>query len=148
MNWVVLHEFKKDDVELDAPWLCALDSVADATHLKFEATGEWKTLDSVLPACKPDGLAGATVPATSLILATCRPGALIGKFGGSSAAHKELASPPAELVENEPFPIGSLCVVKLPAAMLGPVFIGFNTTSRPLSVKTISVKISGGRAGS
>lgn len=145
VNWSELATFRKEGEEMAAPWLMALESLGDATHLKIEAEGDWKTAGSVLPACGPDGLASLTLPDAELIVPGCRFGALIGKLGGSSAIHHTPEQPGAALVADEPFAIGAFCILKLPQEMFGPLFISFNVRSRPVSVTALKVKISGTR---
>ncbi|WP_027154886.1 hypothetical protein [Mesorhizobium sp. WSM2561] len=145
VNWSEVATYRKAGEEVTAPWLMALESLGDATHLKIEAEGEWKPAGSVLPACGPDGLASLTLPDTQLILPGCWFGALIGKLGGSSAIHHIPEPAAAALVADEPFAIGAFCMLKLPQDTFGPLFISFNVRSRPVSVTALKVKISGAR---
>lgn len=145
IEWTELTEFALSNQNVVAPWLMAIESVGDATHLKFQAEGEWKMEASVVPSCGPDGLPGFTLPSDQLIMARCRYGALIGKFGGSSAAHVTLAPPSTTLAVEEPFPIGVVCLQKIPAGVGGPLFIGFNALWRPIGVKQLKLQILGTR---
>jgi hypothetical protein len=145
INWSELAVYTKQGEDVVAPWVMALESVGDATHLKIESEGDWKSTGSVLPACGPDGLASLVLPDTQLVIAGCRFGALIGKLGGSSAIHHTPAQPGAALAADEPFAIGSFCLLKLPQDTFGPLFIGFNAASRPIHVTTMKVKVSGAR---
>jgi hypothetical protein len=156
IEWCAIGVFTRNDETVVAPWLIALESLRDSTHLKIEAEGEWTMVASVIPGCGPDGLAGFGLPSDQLVLPSCRYGALIGKLGGSSAAHR---APPAAnpagggapapaagtLATDEPFPIGATCLHKFPDGVSGPLFIGFNTLWRPIQVQTIKLRIFGGR---
>jgi len=156
VKWSELTVYeKKKEEDVVAPWLMVLESVGDNTHLKIESEGEWRVLGSFLPACGPDGLAGLILPNDQLVVAGCRFGALIGKFGGSSAAHRT-AQPDASAADataqsdtstraDEPFATGAFCLLKLPTGVIGPLFIGFNTPSRPVRVTKLTVKVSGAR---
>jgi hypothetical protein len=158
IEWCELIGFTMHDESVDAPWLIALESVSDSTHLKIEAEGEWKMEASVVPSCGPDGLAGFGLPGDQLVMASCRYGALIGKLGGSSAAHRVPAQAGAAqgaapsvgqgggaLAADEPFAIGAVCLHQLSESLSGPLFIGFNTLWRPIRVKTMKLRVFGGR---
>jgi hypothetical protein len=158
IEWCELIGCVMHDESVTAPWLMVLESVSDATHLKIEAEGEWKMEASVVPGCGPDGLAGFGLPGDQLVMAGCRYGALIGKIGGSSAAHRAPAQAAAAagaapgagqgagaVAVDEPFAIGAFCLHKLPGEPSGPLFIGFNTLWRPIGVKAMKLRIFGGR---
>jgi hypothetical protein len=145
INWTELKSYELANKSVDAPWLMVIESVGDATHLKIEAEGQWNAPGSVLPACGADGLAGIVLPDNQLILSGCRFGALIGKFGGSSAIHHTPAQPGVSPAADEAFAIGTFCLLKLPVDTLGPLFVGFNAISRPMQVAALKVKVSGAR---
>jgi hypothetical protein len=144
MEWTELTEFVLSDQDVSAPWLMTIESVGDSTHLKFQAEGQWKMSASVMPDCGPDGLPGLTLPSDQ-IMAGCRYGALIGKLGGSSAGHVTPAQPGTTLAAEEPFPIGVMCLQRIPAGMGGPLFVGFNALWRPIRVKQLKLRILGTR---
>jgi hypothetical protein len=56
--------------------------------LLIAATGSSTAIPEVLAACGPDGFAGLSLPADRVVLPDAPPGALIGRFGGSSASLK------------------------------------------------------------
>jgi hypothetical protein len=143
IQWSELIGFGIRDYDLVAPWLMVLESLDDSTHLKIEAEGDWKVEASVVPSCGPDGLPGFTLPGDQLVMARCRYGALIGKLGGSSAAHFTPEKPGAALIADEPFAIGSFCLQKLPSGTRSPLFIGVNSLWRPIRVKTMRLRIFG-----
>ena len=145
INWSELKVYEKKDEDVRAPWLLVLESFGDATHLKIESEGTWQAAGSVLSDSDPDGLAGLNLPNEHLVVTGCRFGALIGKVGGSSAIHHVPEKSSASPVADEPFALGTFCLLKLPEETFGPLFIGFNTVSRPIKVKTLKVKISGAR---
>ena len=158
IQWSELIGVGIRDDDLVAPWLMVLESLDDSTHLKIEAEGDWKVEASVAPSCGPDGLPGFTLPGDQLVMAGCRYGALIGKIGGSSAAHRAPAQAAAAagaapgagqgagaVAVGEPFAIGAFCLHKLPGEPSGPLFIGFNTLWRPIGVKAMRLRIFGGR---
>lgn len=144
IQWSKLHVYSKKNENLNSPWQMALESFDDATHLKIESDGVWSALDSVMPNCGPDGLAGIKLPDGILVLSGCPFGALVGKLGGSSASHKVLEEPNENLAVSEPFAIGAFCILKIPEDMPGPLFIGFNMVSQSVKIEKLSVNIYGG----
>ena len=66
-------------------------------------------------------------------MADAPPGALIGRIGGSSAGLKA----------DGAFVVGSSCVVAVPAGSIGPLFLSFNITGRPVEVTAIAIEVSG-----
>lgn len=144
-NWSGLGAYEQSETDVDAPWLMALESIGDATHLKFESEGNWEAPNSVLPGCGPDGVANLTMPDDQLVLSRCRFGALIGKIGGSSAGHNAPAQPSDSLAIDEPFAVGTFCLLKVPQDTSGPLFIGFNCVLRPVRVTTLKITILGAR---
>ena len=98
-----------------------------------EATGSWTALPGLLAPCEPDGLAGLILPADRVVLPDAPPGALIGRIGGSSAGLKA----------DGAFVIGSSCVVAVPTGSIGPLFVSFNITGRPVQVANIQIEVNG-----
>jgi hypothetical protein len=119
--------------DIIVPWLRLVDTIRGATHLMINATGDWIALPGLLAPCGPDGLAGLALPADRVVLPDAPPGALIGRIGGGSAGLKAEGA----------FVIGSGCVVAVPAGSIGPLFVSFNITARPVRVWTIAIKVSG-----
>lgn len=115
------------------PWLKVVDTIRGASHLMIAATGTWTALPGLLAACGPDGLTGLALPADRVVLADAPPGALIGRIGGSSALLKA----------DGAFVIGSSCVIKVPDGAIGPLFVSFNISGRPVEVASIGVTVSG-----
>ncbi len=145
MNWTELKVFEKNEEDVSARWLLILESMNDATHLKFVAEGKWEVTNSVLPDCDPDGAAGLAVPDGQLILKGCPFGALLGKIGGSTAFDKIPSEASDALAIDQPVAIGSFCQLKLPESTSAPLFIGFNSTLRPIRISNLNVKVYGAR---
>lgn len=144
VTWTALNAFELPAGSFSAPWQLAIDFIDDMNLLKLVAEGEWEAFPGILPLCGPDGLPGIAVGSGALVLADFRPGALIGKLGGSSAGEAQppaaegAAAPPADA-----FAIGMGCLVPVPADKHGPLFIGFNSRARPLAVKSLKISIWG-----
>jgi len=119
-------------------WNVALESFGEGNVLRLVATGRWRPLNG-LPECGPDGLDGVSYDSDRLVMAEAPVGALIGRFGGSSASFKS-----AEGAEK-PFAVGRHCVVRVPAGGVGPLFLGFNVLTPPFEVGALLVVISTGR---
>ena len=119
--------------EITVPWLRLVDTIRGATHLMINATGNWTALPGLLAPCGPDGLAGLKLPADRVVLEDAPPGALIGRIGGSSAGLKAEGA----------FVIGSGCVVAVPAGSIGPLFVSFNITARPVAVTALTIEVRG-----
>lgn len=141
--WIVLNRFELADTLFDPPWLMIVDVFEHVNRLSFTAEGEWAALAGLEATCGPDGLPGIALAPAALVLPSCRPGALIGKFGGSSA---NLDDPPAAAAGSpsappSAFAIGTRCVMPLPADARGPLFIGFNGRSRPLQVTQLKLVV-------
>jgi hypothetical protein len=122
----------KANEEITAAWLTALEELdGEKTHLKFVTTkGSWAPMKG-LPPCDADGSVGQSFPDTSLIVADCAVGALIGRVGGGSASLKAVAAA-TDGGETKPFAIGKFAIIKIPANAFGPVFVGFNVLTRPV----------------
>lgn len=133
VTWTPIETLDLPTGLVSAPWLRLVASLRGATHLAFEATGEWVAAPRLLAPCGPDGLAGLALPADRVVIADAPPGALIGRIGGSSAGLKA----------DGAFVIGSSAVVAVPAGSVGPLFVSFNITGRPVDVSKIEVKVSG-----
>lgn len=122
------------------PWLAAAEVVRDCTHIRLRATGNWSVLaDDRTRTCGPDGYPDLTGP--EKVIADCSVGALIGRFGGSSAGY---AIPAADdTAKVKPFSVGSYCIVTVPTRSIGPLFISFNSTCRPIVVNRMTLTIEG-----
>lgn len=140
-NWTprkALEKLEKKDVF--ESWLVGLKDFEDATYLRIAVEGTWSLPLGQLEPCEPDGYCGLAVPAEKLIIADCPYGALIGRFGGGSAGFLATA---ADAAAGRPFPLGKFAVVQVPTGSMGPLFIGFNSTIRPVKVDTLSLAIDG-----
>lgn len=145
IKWTPLQTFSLPMSEISTPWVVTPPEIPDGTtHLKFVAKGTWKTI-AAMDACGPDGMAGREFAAEQLLHADCPVGALIGRFGGSTAS---LKAPEAEADTEggatKPFAVGSFAIVKLPKNFVGPVLLGFNLSRRPVNVTSLSVEIFSG----
>jgi len=136
-NWTVLAaagNFTQQPGTVAAPWFPVMETLAGIPSLRIKATGSWNAIAGMLPGCGPDGVAGLVFDSTQLMLAGCPAGALLGKFGGSSASYVPPPAGSTAIAEGQPFAIGSYCVVKVPDNTLGPLFVGFNIVHRPVEV--------------
>ena len=157
MNWTELTKFTPpaDAMEFRGLWLMALETVTGHTHLRLSCKGEWSFLPGSPYACGPDGAVDISLAAGALLLHGCPPACLIGRLGGSSgsilgeALTPASATPPApdepsaEAAAARPFAIGCDCIHKVPDGVHGPLFIGFNLVSRPITIAKLELTISG-----
>lgn len=134
MSWtpIDINPLPALPADIIVPWLRLVDTIRGASHLMINATGEWTALPGLLAPCGPDGLAGLVLPAERVVLPDAPPGALIGRIGGSSAGLKAEGA----------FVIGSGCVVAVPDKSIGPLFVSFNITARPVVVTAIAIEVS------
>jgi hypothetical protein len=133
VTWIPIQTQAVQPGMITVPWLKLVDTIRGATHLMISASGTWTALPGLLAPCQPDGLAGLILPADRVVLPDAPPGALIGRIGGSSASLKA----------DGAFVVGSSCVVAVPAGSIGPLFVSFNITGRPVEVTAIQVDVSG-----
>lgn len=153
---------------LAAPWLLACEGFKAATHLKIKVDGRWRmTRDP--PVIEPDGLTLA-LAVEELILADLPAGALLGKFGGSSAAWgfkpppkpepavgalgtaglgaggAEKADGPGDVAPSpgRAFAIGGFAIVPVPDKVVGPLYVAPNLKRRPLQIVKLKVTVWGG----
>jgi hypothetical protein len=124
--------------QISEPWLLAVEMIRDVTRLRICAEGSWSPLPGVLADCGPDGHSGLSVPADRLVIPDCAVGALLGRFGGSSAGYQSTAD-----ADTKPFSIGKYCAVIVPPKAFGPLFIGSNTFARPLKITRLKITIEG-----
>ena len=124
------------------PWLMAVQSLRDVTHLLITAEGEWEASGGQLRPFPPDGHMGLPIQADKLLVPDCPPGALVGKIGGSSA-HLAATLAAGAAVPGAIFPVGAHCIVSIPSGVVGPLFIGFNWIPRPLTVIDLKVCVFG-----
>lgn len=134
-------------------WIMVCPSWRSITHLQITAEGTWSQTNNTIGDCSPDGLPEVTsIPKEKLALEDCPPGALIGKFAGSSVAlgpaTPAATNPAPAVAEGKAFAIGSYCVVPNPANCIGPLFVGFNGLIRPIHVVRLSVTVKGAPSGS
>lgn len=138
-NWSSWNAFALEPGFMPSPWLVALDNLRTATRLRLEVTGSWTIAEDILLPCGPDGYAGLPLAATALVLASAPAGALIGKFGGSTAAVGPAGA--TEPSPDAPFMIGTACEVAVPAKA-GPLMIGFNTAlGRPVQIGELRIEV-------
>jgi hypothetical protein len=143
--WTTLTEFEVVAFTMAQPWLLVRevirDPLQDCTHLQLTATGSWGHARGPLGISEPDGIPGVVSNAT--LVADCPVGALIGKFGGSSASLSMPATGgtvPADLVSGKAFAIGSYCITEVPALpWFGPLFISFNGFSWPFQINQLKI---------
>ena len=143
VKWTELKTLTLNKLPVPAPWLVVLHDFSGHTHLRVEAEGSWQAQGSGLPVCSPDGLPSIAVPDAELVFDGCRFGALLGKVGGSSAAHFTPSERAAAVAADVPFALGSYCVIAVPDKVLGPLYVGFNAMWRPIEIDSLTVKISG-----
>jgi hypothetical protein len=147
VNWAQLGQpFTRSNVAISDPWMLAVEMLQGATHIQITATGSWVTMDGLVAECGPNGLAGLPIQPDRLIIADYPLGALIGKFGGSTAtlypASATGAAAPTS-AEDRPFGVGAYCVTKIPDGFIGPLLLGFNSLARPVRVTDLTVAIAG-----
>lgn len=141
VNWNLLCEYQIEPGPVTKPWILVLDGPKESTYLQIKAAGKWTPAGGLLGQCGPDGLLGAPFQTDKLVVSDCPVGALIGKFGGSSAsltpASAASTAPPtaaSPLTEGRSFAIGSHCVVAVPDRSIGPLYVSFNGLIRPVTV--------------
>jgi hypothetical protein len=123
-------------------WRVAARVIHDCTYIRLEAAGQWQALpEGQAETCGPDGYIGKKFDSKDVLLSDCPGGALIGRFGGSSAAFP--VAPTADADKGKLFPIGSYCIVPVPEKSIGPLFIGFNIVTRPVRILRLTLKIEG-----
>jgi hypothetical protein len=133
LSWTLLAAIRPIPVgAFHMPWHRVTDVIRGPTHLLIAATGSWSAIPEVLAECGPNGFAGLSLPADRVVLPDAPPGALIGRFGGSSASLKA----------DGAFPIGVDCVVQLPANSVGPLFVSINIVARPVDVASFTIEVS------
>jgi hypothetical protein len=129
--------------QLEQPWFeLPCDIPEGTTRIRIAAKGKWTPVAGASD-CGPDGLTGRAFPDDQLLLADCGCGALIGRFGGSSAALK-CQAPDLTNGESKPFAVGSLTVIKVPTDFVGPLFFALNLLRRPIAVSSLEININGG----
>lgn len=127
--------------EIYEPWLVAVSSIGDFKYVRLQVAGRWRIPAGSDRACDPFGYSDTPPPGTTII-ADCPAGALIGRLGGGSAGYsKEQATDPAK---GGPFAVGTECIMPVPKDCVGPLFVAFNSTARPVFVLSLSIKVEGG----
>ncbi len=125
------------------PWLVAVSIIPACKYVRLRVSGRWRLPASMDKPCEPYGYTNATAPGAAII-ADFPIGALIGRFGGGSAGYsKEQATDPEK---GGPFAIGTECIVPVPKDCIGPLFVGFNSTIRPVFVLSLSMTIESGNS--
>lgn len=153
MTWTSLTTKDIAAGPIAAPWVAVTEPFEDFDHLLIEAEGEWSLFAPSGIACGPDGIA-VPLDTASLVVTACRPGALIGKLGGSSAARNAAAAeaPLAEGAATPPysptsFAIGTRAIIPVPANCYGPLFIGFNLAAGAIELKSLKLTVKGAKLG-
>jgi hypothetical protein len=116
-DWEPVHTFGPEELTLTIPWHFLLEIADSYTLLCLRAEGQWDCLGTAIRPCGPDGHASLYLPDVRLLLVSSPPGALIGKFGGSTAGKESAPSA---------FGIGSRCVVAMPEKRPAALFIAIN----------------------
>jgi hypothetical protein len=116
-DWEPVQTIGPADLALSLPWHFLCEIVDPYSLLCLTAQGQWECLGVAVKPCAPDGHAGLYLPDSRLLLASSPPGALLGKFGGSSAGRESSSSA---------FAIGSRCVVAMPDKRPVALFIAVN----------------------
>ena len=98
----------------NTPWHFLIEIVDSWTLLLLHGDGEWDCLGAAIRPCGPDGHASVCMPDSRLLLSSSPPGALIGKFGGSTAGKDNAVA------------IGSRCIVSMPDKRPAALFIAIN----------------------
>jgi hypothetical protein len=124
-NWELVQLIGPADLALSLPWhfLYEIDDAYALLCLKAE--GEWDCLGTALKPCGPDGHAGLFLTDRRLLVESSPAGALVGKFGGSTAGPDPSSSA---------FAIGSRCYVAMPERRPVALFVAINgalTEARP-----------------
>ncbi|MBV8188414.1 MAG: hypothetical protein JOY64_36175 [Alphaproteobacteria bacterium] len=123
------------------PWRVLARVIRDCTYMRLvvDDDGAWR-IPGVDTNCGPDGYAGIEIGGKTVI-DDCAIGALIGRFGGGSAGYSTQAATDAD--KGRPFPIGTYCIMPIPAKSVGPLFVGFNVVARPIQVRRLKITIEG-----
>jgi hypothetical protein len=140
--WIDIAEFKWDKGPFDRLWMLAAETVTGYSHLRLSAQGSWTFPPGSGSPCGPDGGLGLSLAPTALLASDYIAGCLVGRLGGSSAA---IAPQPITGGDQAGggagtqsvaglFAIGSECLYKIPEGVHGPLFVGFNWSSRPIEV--------------
>jgi len=132
-DWDPVHSFGPKDLTLNVPWHFLVEIIDTWTLLSFRAEGQWDCLGAAIRPCGPDGHASLYMPHSRLALNSSPPGALIGKFAGSTAG------------KESPFAIGSRCVVPMPDKRPAVLFIAINGAllETPPTLTNFHIQISG-----
>jgi hypothetical protein len=126
--------------EIIEPWRVLAQIVRDCTYVRFVVEeGEWQIPDQT-KFCGADGYAGVAMSGKAII-EDCALGALIGRFNGGSAGYAKSIATDAD--KGAPFPVGTYCIMPVPAKCVGPIFIGFNIVDRPIKVRKLKIRIEG-----
>jgi hypothetical protein len=134
---------------LTAPWIKVADILRNATLLRITAEGYWSPLAPWTTDCDPNGIGAIHVVADQLMLPDAPLGALIAKIGGSSITiagwpgiAASAGTPSTPILDGKPFAVGTLCILPLPKAVFGPVFVGINSVVRPIRLRRLKVTVS------
>ena len=156
INWADLPLFEiKKPLDVTELWLTVVETIRDASLIRISAEGDWDAMGRLLAPCGPAGHPNLKFVADQLLVPDAPAGALIGRFGGSSASIAAPvpppptpapgAAPPAPIpspADGKPFAIGTLCILAIPAHSVGPLFVGFNGNLRPVHVRHLKIMVS------
>jgi hypothetical protein len=115
-DWELVETIGPKNLRLVLPWHFLCEIVDSYTMLYLKAEGVWDCLGSAIKPCGADGHAGLYLPDSRLTLTSSAAGALIGKFGGSTAGRGETTA----------FSIGSHCFVAMTDKRPAALFIAVN----------------------
>jgi hypothetical protein len=124
-DWELVHTTGPIALTLMLPWHFVVEITDPFSLLCLTADGEWDCLGQAVRPCGPNGHPSLPLPDARLLLTSSPPGALLGKFGGSTAGRETTSSP---------FAIGARCVVPMPEKRPAALFIAVNgalTETRP-----------------
>lgn len=133
-------------------WTCVLDYAPPGRVLKIlvvddekanpPVTGEWQPKDCSTK-CSADGDFINLKADNSLVIPTVARGALIGRIGGGSP-HQTI-EPPASAIPTVPprvvFPVGRVCVLKVPLEPVGALFLSINDSPASMGSVTGSLSV-------
>jgi hypothetical protein len=115
-DWEIIATIDEPNLVIGYPWHLACELEGDWTRLRLTAEGSWSCLGDPVKPCGPDGHPNLPLQAERLLVAGGAPGALIGKFGGSTAGRSD----------GTAYVIGSHCILAMPKKENALLFIGIN----------------------
>jgi hypothetical protein len=129
----------------DGLWTKVVDCIPAGHKLRIQVMGGQWTAD---PDKASSGAEGVMRDATGLLAPWAPPGCLIGKVGGSTAdntAPLATATVAQTQAVNAPtvfvFAVGSFCMVQVPTAVTGPLYLTMNDAPANFSKHAGSVNV-------